>query len=81
MSGAIEVRGATGSDQPAIERCVHLAYAPYIAGTGEEPAPMFSDYRALIERGVVHVADTASGLVGLIVMWAEPDLLRGQHRC
>ena len=36
---------------------------------------MEDDYRALIARGVVHVAVRSNELVGLIVLWPEDDHL------
>lgn len=73
MRDAIEVRVATAPDQPTVERCVALAYAPFITDIGKPPAPMLNDYGDLIGRGVIHVADVAGDVIGLIVMWAEPD--------
>jgi len=73
MTEASMIRLATAADRLGVERCVHLAYNPYIDDVGKVPAPMLDDYGDLIERGVVRVADASGEVVGLIVMWAEPD--------
>lgn len=73
MQEANGIRIATAADRPGVERCVQLAYNPYIDDTGKAPAPMLDDYGDLIARRVVRVADAGGEVVGLIVMWAEPD--------
>jgi len=75
MVDANEIRLATAADRSGVERCVQLAYAPYIDEIGEAPAPMLDDYGDLIKRGVVRVADAAGEVVGLIAMWVEPGYL------
>ncbi len=71
----IECRPAVADDAEAITACVHAAYEPYLERMNRAPAPMLDDYPGLIDRGVVHVAERAGELVGLIVLWAEADHL------
>lgn len=60
-------------DLDAVRRCVRLAYGRYSERMAKAPAPMFDDYAQLIADGVVHVAEVAGDLVGLIVMWSKHD--------
>lgn len=69
----IEVRPATEADESAIVRCVIAAYAPYVPLMDQKPAPMLDDYPRLISDGCVRVAEAEGTIVGVIVMWAEPD--------
>lgn len=68
-----EIRRACNSDHDAITDCVAAAYARYIPRMGMKPAPMLADYRALIERGVVYVAPSASGIRGVVVCYPVGD--------
>ena len=73
----MRIRPAYPGDLPAIEACVAAAYAPYVSRIGKKPAPMLADYAGLVAGGRVHVleGDDADGLIGLIVLRAEPDHL------
>lgn len=71
----ISIRRAVLTDEPAVRACVEDAYGLYLERMTRAPAPMEDDYRALIARGVVHVATRSDGLVGLIVLWPEDDHL------
>ena len=64
---------ALPSDHSAVVACVDAAYSRYLARMEVVPAPMLADYVALIDRRVVHVAIVDGEIVGLVVMWAEPD--------
>jgi ribosomal protein S18 acetylase RimI-like enzyme len=64
---------AQPSDRSAVVACVNAAYSRYLARMDVPPAPMLADYGALIDRGSVHVATIGGEIVGLVVMWAEPD--------
>ena len=69
------IRMAVRADERAIRACAERAYAPYVETIGRRPAPMDADYAGQIDRGLVHVAITASGILeGFIVF--EP---RGDH--
>ncbi|MCP5027401.1 MAG: alpha/beta fold hydrolase [Actinomycetia bacterium] len=72
---SVAIRPATATDRPAVERIVEAAYEGYVEAMGQKPAPMLDDYAVLIDRGVVHVAEGGGELVGLIVLWPEPDHL------
>ena len=71
----VQVRIATADDEAEVRRCVMSAYQRYVADIGREPAPMLADYAALIDDGRVRVAVDRAALLGVIVMWAEPDHL------
>jgi ribosomal protein S18 acetylase RimI-like enzyme len=61
-------------DQSAVRACVRSAYSQYVPLMGREPAPMLSDFAALIAAGHVTVAvDGAAAIVGVIVGWPEDD--------
>ncbi len=69
----VAVRAATAADEAAIVRCVLSAYEPYVPLMDNKPAPMLDDYGQLICDELVQVAETDAAIVGVIVMWAEPD--------
>ncbi len=71
----LEIRRACSSDHDAIVECVAAAYEHYIPRMGMKPAPMLADYRALIARGVVYVASSASGICGVVVCFPVGDHL------
>ncbi len=71
----MEIRRACSSDHDAIMACVAAAYEQYIPRMGMKPAPMLADYRALIARGVVYVASSASGICGVVVCFPVEDHL------
>jgi GNAT superfamily N-acetyltransferase len=73
LMSAVEVRSATGRDHDGVVRCVDAAYTPYVDAIGVRPAPLFDDYRQLIDAGWVCVAEDGGGVVGVIVMWPEMD--------
>ena len=73
MELSVHFAPARPSDLASVAGCVHAAYSRYLDRMDPPPAPMLDDYAALIERGVVHVATVDGELVGLVVMWAEPD--------
>jgi len=74
-TAAVLVRRATAEDERDVRRCVIAAYQRYVADIGKEPAPMVADYTALIAGGLVRVAVDGDVLLGVIVMWPEPDHL------
>ncbi|WP_380052888.1 GNAT family N-acetyltransferase [Falsihalocynthiibacter sp. SS001] len=64
----LQIRAATSADVNFTRVCAEQAYAPYIASIGKRPAPLDADYAALISRGTVYIAQTASGApLGFIV--------------
>ncbi len=72
----LRIRPATAAEADEIRRIVEGAYGHYVAQLGRKPAPMLADYDELIGRGVVRVAvDADDGVIGVIVLWPEPDHL------
>ncbi len=69
----VAVRAATAADEAAIVRCVLSAYERYVPLMDNKPAPMLADYGQLICDGLVQVAEADAAIVGVLVMWAEPD--------
>src|SRR5690349_17836322 len=69
------VREAVPSDREAVEACVKVAYAKYIARIGKPPAPILADYAALIATGEVYVIEAAGQILGAIVIELRPDHL------
>jgi ribosomal protein S18 acetylase RimI-like enzyme len=63
------------ADEPDVIGCVNAAYQKYVAVIGRMPAPMLADYPRLIASGHVRVAVSGESIVGVIVMWPEPDHL------
>jgi ribosomal protein S18 acetylase RimI-like enzyme len=65
----VEIRQATGADLPAVVGLVERAYEPWVERIGRRPAPMDSDYAALIAAGEVHhLLDDDGRTVGLVIV-------------
>jgi ribosomal protein S18 acetylase RimI-like enzyme len=64
----VEIRQATEDDLPAVVDLVERAYEPWIERIGRRPAPMDSDYAALIGAGEVHLLDDGGRTVGLVIV-------------
>lgn len=71
----VAIRPANQHDEQAVVACVQEAYRLYLERMDAPPAPLLDDYRALIARGVVHVAVHRGAVRGLIVAWPEVDHL------
>lgn len=71
----MEIRRASSSDHDAVKECVAAAYEHYVPRIGMKPVPMLADYRALIARGVVYIAPSASGICGVVVCFPVGDHL------
>lgn len=69
------LRPAEAADVDAVRALVQAAYGHYVARIGRPPRPMTADYAALIADGHVWVAESGAGLVGLLVLDAQPDHL------
>jgi|HubBroStandDraft_5_1064220.scaffolds.fasta_scaffold36652_2 GNAT superfamily N-acetyltransferase len=67
------VRQATVDDLPSVQEVVTAAYAKYLDRMGRPPAPLLSDYRALLEAGDLWV--TGRPVTGLIVLTQSGDSL------
>ena len=61
-------RPAIESDAPAVEACVHAAYAHFIPRIGRKPGPMLDDYREVIGRAKVTVVESDGRIAGLVVL-------------
>jgi ribosomal protein S18 acetylase RimI-like enzyme len=70
-----DIRPAQPTDADAVTACVRAAYAHYVPRIGREPAPMQADYPALIDAGVVWVAEEDRELVGVLVVRPQPPAL------
>ncbi len=64
----MEIREATEDDLPAVVDLVERAYEPWIERIGRRPAPMDSDYPALIAAGQVQLLDDGGRTVGLVIV-------------
>jgi len=74
LSGQLDIRLASPSDEVEIRQCARNAYRPYVAEIGKEPAPMIADFQQLIATGTVYVSPTATGKVaGFIVFYPRED--------
>jgi ribosomal protein S18 acetylase RimI-like enzyme len=69
------LRGAVPADWAAVQRLVEAAYGPYVERIGRRPAPMDADYAALIDAGLVTVAERDGAVVGLLVLVPAADHL------
>jgi GNAT superfamily N-acetyltransferase len=70
------IRRARPEDRAAVEAVVSAAYAIYLDRIGKPPAPVFDDYAARIEAGVVSVFEGVDGVVAaIIVLLPERDCL------
>lgn len=69
------LRQAEAGDVGAVRTLVEATYGHYVARIGRPPRPMTADYAALVEAGRVWVAESGGGLIGLLVLDAQPDHL------
>lgn len=67
------VRQATVDDLPSVQEVVTAAYAKYLDRMDRPPAPLLSDYRAVLEAGDFWV--TGHPVTGLIVLTQSGDSL------
>lgn len=68
----VQFRAAEEHDLPTIEQCVELAYRPYVAHLGVEPAPLRTDYAEHIRKGNVLVAESSQGdFVGILLSYFD----------
>jgi ribosomal protein S18 acetylase RimI-like enzyme len=69
------LREAVPDDREAVERLVEAAYGLYVERIGKRPAPMDADYAALIDAGLVTVAERGGALAGILVLVPMADHL------
>jgi ribosomal protein S18 acetylase RimI-like enzyme len=62
----MNVRPALVSETHLIRAIARRAYMRYVPRIGREPAPMRGDFLAHIENGEMVVAETSTGLAGLL---------------
>ena len=67
------VRQANAEDLPSVQEVVAAAYAKYLDRMDRPPAPLLSDYRAVLEAGDLWV--TGRPVTGLIVLTQSGDSL------
>ena len=65
------IRLAQAVDQEAVVACVQEAYTKYIVRLGKEPAPLLTDYKALIAQKVVYVLISKEEMLGVLVLMPQ----------
>jgi ribosomal protein S18 acetylase RimI-like enzyme len=73
MNNPSSIRRATPDDTDRIRAIARAAYIKYVSRIGREPAPMVSDFAALIAVGHVIVAEDREGIKGYLIGWPEAD--------
>jgi GNAT superfamily N-acetyltransferase len=68
VSLELEVRPAAVTEVDVVKAVVREAYAKYVPRLGREPAPMGSDYAALVAEELVWAAVVGEELVGVLVL-------------
>jgi GNAT superfamily N-acetyltransferase len=74
-AGSIDVRPAGPADAAAVSDLVDAAYQGYVPRIGQRPAPMDADYAALIDAGLVWVAESEAVILGVLVLVVHSDHL------
>ena len=69
------IRAGRREDADWARALVRRAYALYVPRMGQEPAPMFADYAALIDAGELQVLEEAGSPVALIVLRRDEDAI------
>jgi ribosomal protein S18 acetylase RimI-like enzyme len=70
----VTIRQARGEDVPALRELAMAAYARYLPRLGGQlPAPVTADYAAAVASGNTWVAELEGTLVGLMIVWPQPD--------
>jgi ribosomal protein S18 acetylase RimI-like enzyme len=67
------IRQAQATDHQAVVACVRAAYSKYLARMDKEPAPLHTDYEALIAQGVVSVLTEGEAVQGVLVMMLQQN--------
>lgn len=63
------IREATPADLYAVQRIAEQAFAPFVAAIGKKPAPMVADFAAQIEKGLVEVSVSRTGVQGYCISY------------
>ncbi len=66
-------RSAIGADAPKVAALVNAAYGHYVVRMGMLPRPMTDDYREVIAKGRVTVAESHGTIVGVIVLAVDDE--------
>ena len=66
-------RSADNRDAPGVAACVKAAYGHYVERIGRAPGPMTEDYAKVIRERRVTVAESGSGIVGVLVLAVTED--------
>lgn len=69
------IRAAQAHEAPIVATLLDAAYGHYTARIGREPAPMLDDYDRRIAAEQTWVLEEADGIIGILVLQAEPDAL------
>lgn len=69
------IRLAEAGEEIAVAECVRAAYATYIPRIGTPPAPMLTDYEALIAAREVYVIHAGPSVKGVLVVRPINDSL------
>lgn len=67
----MHIRLAQAADHRGVVVCVRAAYGKYLARMDREPAPLRSDYAALIAQEVVYVLAIEEEVRGVLVLMPE----------
>jgi ribosomal protein S18 acetylase RimI-like enzyme len=67
------IRTASAADVASVHAIVDAAYRSYIPRIGKPPGPMLDDYAKRIADGQVWKLDSASDLVGILVLQETAD--------
>ena len=67
------IRPAERGDAAVVRDLVRMAYSKYVERIGKEPAPMRSDYAALIRAGEVWVLAEGGEVLGVLVIRPAED--------
>ena len=65
------IRLALPQDAATVAEIVHAAYVGYQTSIGTTPGPMLDDYDDLVGKGLVHVLEEDSEILGLVVLIPE----------
>ena len=73
LNQKIDIRRAILNDAQAMKKCAEAAYQHYTDRIGKAPAPMFTDYSAVVARDGVFVAEINGRLAGILVLSVNAD--------
>ena len=71
----MSIRKAILKDIETIEFCVIEAYSKYIPRIGKKPASMNTDFKPLINNGLVWVLEYKNKVIGLVVLVTDQEFV------